>query len=128
MASDRADSTRVSSEVLHYGLASMMLGALFVLMAPTALLLAFWLQISDYKGFSAEDTRLAARGGYASVAAIMLLSVVGIGIGMRGLLAAIKSGHTGVLSLCGMLVNLLSLAIWLGVGVAWHSQALRFLR
>src|SRR5262249_48967164 len=106
----------------------MMVGALFVLIAPTALLLAFWLQLSDYKGFLAEDKRLAAQGGYASVAAIMLLNVVGFGIGMRGTLAAGRAGHTVVLSLCGMLVNLLSLGIWLGVGIAWHSQAWQFLR
>ena len=122
----KTDPTGSPAAVLHHGLASMMLGALFILVAPMALQLAFWLESTGYKGFPEEDKRLAAIAGYVSVAVIVLLGVTGLCIGVRGIEAAGRSKETSVLPWCGVALNALSAVIWIGVGVAWHSQAWRF--
>jgi hypothetical protein len=115
-------------EVWHWALASVALGAVFVLIAPPALLLALWLEVSGYKGFSPSDKTLAAVGGYASVALILALVAVGVAWGVRGAQAARRQGQPSVLALCGILLNALAAALWVGAGVAWHSQAWRFLK
>ena len=122
------DASGIASSVVHFGVASMIVGALFILVAPMALQLALWLEISGYKGFPEEDKRLAAIAGYASVAVIVLLGIAGLCIGIRGIEAAGKSKQTAILPWCGVALNALSALIWIGVGVAWHSQAWRLVK
>jgi hypothetical protein len=111
----------------HRGFASIALGGVFTLLAPLGLLLAFLLEASGYKHFSSSDKQLAAIGGYASVGVILLLTLLGIGLACGAMSAAAKQGQPIALGLVGLLLNVLALAMWVGCGIAWHSQAYRFL-
>jgi hypothetical protein len=111
----------------HWGFASIALGGVFALLAPPGLLLALLLESSGYKGFSQSDKHLAAIGGYASVGVILLLTFMGICFAFTAMSAAAKQGQPVALGLAGLFLNLLALALWIGCGIAWHSQAYRFL-
>jgi len=127
MLGSQPQSQPPSSAAAHYGAASIALGTVFLLLAPPALTLAFWLEATGYKGFSASDKSLAALGGYGTVIAILALSAVGVVFGARGISAARWSRQPAALGVAGVLLNGLALAVWVGTGVAWHSQAWRLL-
>jgi hypothetical protein len=104
------------------------LAAVPLLMAAPALQLAFWLEATGYKGFSPADEKLAAWGGYLAALAFFLLSLAAVRYAGRGIAAARRTGEPQALCDAGIYMGLVSALVWVGVGVAWHSQAWRFIR
>jgi hypothetical protein len=115
-------------ESAHHGIAAIALGGVLLLMAFPAFQMAFWLEMSGYRGWSRSDKEMAAYGGYVGAGVVEVLAVTGIVIGLRGVTAAGRTGEPRVLSLVGILMNLFAAAIWVMVVVAWHSQAAGFIR
>jgi len=107
-------------------MAAMLPELFFSSSGPLALLLAFWLACSGYKGFSEEDKRLTAIPRYPGVAVIVQLGITGPCIGIRGIEVAGKSKETAVLDSSQVAFNAHSALFWIGVGVARHSHAWRF--
>ena len=87
------------SDSLHFGVASMGLGGTASIMAPVTLMLAALL--SNFSGFDRLGGYLAAIGGYLAIAMLLLLTVIGFCYGIKGILAARKSGATMALGLSG---------------------------
>lgn len=112
----------------HYGAAAIALAGVLLLMALPAFQMAFWLETSGYRGWSDSDKRMAAYGGYIGTAVIEVLCLTGVAIGIRGIAAASKTGEPEALCSVGIALCLFCAAIWFMVGVAWHSQAWRFIK
>lgn len=112
----------------HHGLAAVATAGVLLVMAAPALQLAFWLEQTQYPGFSDADKRLAAYGGYLSVAVAVVLGLTAVVTGARGLGAAGRTGEPGVLCDIGIYLGLFAAAVWVGCGLAWHSQAWRFVK
>ena len=119
---------KTQHEAAHYGLASIVTAGVTLLMAVPALQLAFWLQFTGYKGFSEDDVRLAAYGGYLGASLAIVLCATGVVTGVRGLRAAARTGEPRVLCDTGIYLGLFAAAVWVGCAVAWHSQAWRFVK
>ena len=115
-------------EAAYYGLAAIAVAGVTLLMAVPALQLAFVLQLADYKGFAESDGRLAAYGGYLGVLVVEGLCLTGVVTGGRGLRAADRTGEPRILCDVGIYLSLFAAAVWVGCGIAWHSQACRFIR
>ena len=118
--------SRQHPEAAYYGVASILLAGVLLLMALPALQLAFWLQATNYPGWGRTDKALAAYGGYIGAALVILLCLVGIGIGMRGRGAAARTGEPAVLCTVGMILGAFGAALWVAAVLAWHSQIGRF--
>jgi hypothetical protein len=115
-------------ESAYHGLASIAIASVLLLMALPGLLLAFWMQAMNYPGWGADDKRLAAYGGYVGVVVVELLCLFAMSIALRGRGAAARTGEPVVLCTVGLVLSLFAAAVWVGCGVAWHSQAWRFVR
>jgi hypothetical protein len=125
---EKQPSTQYAHVSGHCGLAAILVAAVFLLMALPAFQLAFWLEASGYRGWSAADKRMAAYGGYGGTAVVVAFCLVGVIAGCRGLVAAGRTGEPRTLSALGVGLCLFAAAIWLLVGVAWHSQAWTFIK
>jgi hypothetical protein len=118
---------RPHPEAAYYGLASIALAGILLMMALPALQLALWLQATGYAGMGAGEKRLAAYGGYVGAGAVLILGVVGTVVGVRGLGVAARTGEPRVLCGVGIALSLFAAALWVMCGVAWHFQAWRFI-
>jgi hypothetical protein len=121
-------SRQYPHESAHYGVAAIAVAGVLLLMAIPAFQMAFWLEASGYRGWSPSDKEMAAYGGYIGTGMIVLLCLTGVVIGFRGIAAARHTGEPRVLCLVGIALCVFSAAIWFMVGVAWHSQAARFIK
>lgn len=115
-------------EAAYHGLASLALAGVMLLLAVPSLQLAYWLQLSDYRGFSDSDKRLAAYGGYLGAFLAVVLCLTAVVTGRRGCLAAERTGVPNVLCDLGIYLGLFAVLVWVGCAVAWHSQAWRFIK
>ncbi|MBA4063414.1 MAG: hypothetical protein C0501_06820 [Isosphaera sp.] len=111
----------------HHGAAALALAAVFLLMTLPTFQMAFWLEAGGYRGWSAGDKRLAAYGGYAGAGLVVLLSLAGVVVGLRGNALADRTGEPRVLCVVGVVLCLFAAAVWVLVGVAWDSQARGFI-
>jgi hypothetical protein len=114
-------------EAAYCGLAAIALAAVPLLMAGPALQLAFWLEATGYKGFPKSDLKLMAWGGYLTVFFLIILSLAAVRYAARGVGAARRTGEPQALCDAGIYLGLVSALVWVGVGIAWHSQARPFL-
>ncbi|MCE9564891.1 MAG: hypothetical protein K8U57_22895 [Planctomycetes bacterium] len=76
------------SGAAYHGLASLALAAALLLFAVPTLQLAYWLQLSDYKGFDDSGKRLVAYGGYLAAFFAIVLLLTSVVTGARGLPAS----------------------------------------
>jgi hypothetical protein len=107
----------------EWGLASLLLGAVFALMVLPGLILVYTLGTTNFRGFHRTEERITALGGYCGGLLILGLSITGIVFGILGIVAAKKANRPIALGLAGALVNALNLLMWLGACLAWHSVA-----
>ena len=119
----RGEVATEQSSGVEWGAASLSLGGVFAIMAPVALLLAHFLESTNYHGFSRTDKRLAALGGYGSVFLILVLVMAGIVFGIHSMLVSRRQQRPIALGLAGVLLNGLDLFLWAGAALAWHSSA-----
>ena len=115
-------------EAAYHGLASIALASVLLLLAFPALQLAFWMQAMNYPRWGADDKRMAAYGGYAGVVVVELLCLAALSIAVRGRSAASRTGEPQILCTVGVVLSLFAAGLWVVCGVAWHSQAWRFVR
>jgi hypothetical protein len=115
-------------ESAYYAIGSLAISATMILTAVPALLLASWLQVSDYKGMPPSDIRTAMYGGYIGAAFAILLCLTSVVTAARGLRPAERTGEPKVLCDSGIFLGLFATAVWIGCAVAWHSQAWRFVK
>jgi hypothetical protein len=115
-------------EAAYYGLAAIAVAGICLLMAVPALHLASWLQTTGYPGWPESDKKLAGYGGYLGVLLIEILCLMGVVNGARGQTVAAQTGEPRVLCTTGLVLCLFAAAVWVGCGLAWHSQAWRFVR
>jgi len=115
-------------EAAYHGLAAIALAGIVLLVAVPALQLAYWLEVSQYKGFSDEDKKLAAWGGYLGAFFAIVLCLTSVVTAARGIGAAERTGEPNILCDAGIYLGLFATAVWIGCGVAWHSQAWRFIK
>ena len=116
------------SGAAYHGLASLALAAALLLLAVPTLQLAYWLQLSDYKGFDDSGKRLVAYGGYLAAFFAIVLCLTSVVTGARGLGAADRTGESNILCDAGIYLGLFATLVWLGCGFAWHSQPWRFIK
>jgi hypothetical protein len=107
----------------YYGLASIAISAIFLLMAVPALQLSNTLAQSHYRGFSPTDQRVAAYGGYAGGGVVILLALTAAGIAVAGIRVSGRTGEPAVLCLVGLLLSLFAALLWIACVASWHSQA-----
>ena len=110
-------------ESAYHGLASLFLSGIFLLMALPALELANTLQRSNYDGFSRTERRMAAIGGYAGAGSVIVLCLIAAGIAVAGIRVSGRTDEPAVLCVIGLLLALFAVLVWIGCGVAWHSQS-----
>lgn len=115
-------------ESAYFGLAAIAMAGVFLLKALPAFQMMFWLEMGGYKGWSDSDKKLAAYGGYIGAGVIVLLSLRGVVIGLRGTLASFRNGEPRILCSMGIILSPMSAAIWFLCGVAWHSPAYGFVK
>src|SRR5262245_29005555 len=109
---DSNTSKQHPQEAAYYGLATIAMSGIFLLMALPAFQTMFWLEMQGYKGWSESDKKLAAYGGYIGAGVIVLLSLMGVVIGLRGTLASFRNGEPRILCSVGIILSLMSAAIW----------------
>jgi hypothetical protein len=107
----------------YYGLSSLAISGILLLMATPALDLANTLQRDNYRGFSESDRKLAAYGGYAAAALALVLGLGAVGIAVAGLGVAGRGREPAVLCVTALCLGLFAALVWVGCAVAWHSQA-----
>jgi hypothetical protein len=127
MASDATAVKQHPHSSAYYGIASIAISGIFLLMAVPALQLANTLQQSGYRGFDATELRLAAVSGYAGGGLVILLCLIASGMAVAGLRVANRGGEPAVLCLAGFLLSIFATLVWIGCVGAWHSQAWRIL-
>ncbi len=112
----------------YYGLASIAMSGLFLLMAVPCLQLANTLQQSGYRGFNAADLRLAAYGGYGGGGVVIVMSLAAAGMAVAGIRVSGRTSEPAALSVTGLLLSSFAVLVWVGCVGAWHSQASSLLR
>jgi hypothetical protein len=105
----------------EWGLASTIIGATLLIAGPMALLfcLVFWSGGRVEHGLSSSETNLAHVAGVVIGAGAILLSMLGIYFGGRGLGRARQAHHPAALPVCGMLLCFGALIVWIIIGVDW---------
>src|SRR5262245_42612979 len=126
MWTDSEDRQR--PEAIYYGLASIAIAGVALLMAVPALTLAMWLEATKYPGMSPSEKEMAAYGGYIGAAAVELVCLISVCIAVNGLFVSGRTGEPRVLCWVGVLLTLGAIALWLACALSWHLQAGRFIR
>jgi len=97
-------------------------------MAFPAFQLELWLEITGYKGWSSEDKQMAAYGGFIGTGIVVAFCMCGTVIAARGVQAADRTREPNVIAWIGATLCLFAAAVWVMLGVAWYSQAWRFIK
>jgi hypothetical protein len=119
-----ADTAAITSQ----SIAAIVLGTVTLLVAAPVMMLAYTLYLHQYQGFRDGDRRLLAYGGYLVVVLMTVLPTTGVRFGMRGLQIAADAGEPEELPRVGVYLCFLAATVWLGCGIAWHSQAWPFIK
>jgi hypothetical protein len=101
---------------VEWGVASLVLGAVFALMVPPCLVLIAVL------GRSGNPGNVAMAAGFFFVLVILLLSAAGVGFGVLSMSAAQRVRRPIALGLAGVMLNALNLLMWAGALLAWYSN------
>jgi hypothetical protein len=100
----------------EWGAASLVLGGVFALMLPPALLLAGAVHVGG------RDAAIVEGAGYLFGLLILFMSAVGAAFGVLGVVAAQRARRPIALGLAGVMLNALSLLMWAGALLAWYSN------
>jgi hypothetical protein len=103
----------------EWGLASMVLGAVLVLLGPPTLLLEHVLESSDFRGMTRLEIRLAGIGGVMAAIILLVSAVMGFVFGIWSMGAAQRTEAPPARGLVGILLCGLAVFIWLSAGGAW---------
>jgi len=112
----RVDPEASSSSGVEWGAASLVLGAVFALMIPPALLLAGSVHVGG------RDAVVVEGAGYLFALLILFMSAAGAAFGVLGVSAAQRARRPIALGLAGVMLNALSLLMWAGALLAWYSN------
>jgi hypothetical protein len=105
----------------EWGLASTAFGATLLIASPTALLFCvyFWGSGRGGVGLSYSEARMANIAGIVVCAGAMIMSVLGLYFGSRGLGRARQARQPAALPVCGVLLCLAALIVWLIIAIDW---------
>ena len=107
-------TTRHAAE---WGLASLIMGSVVVIIAPVTLLLNIWLWVFRRDVIPPEHLRLAYNGLLGGIILVFVLALLGIVFGIRGLvLAAVRYQPAG-LAAAGIIVSTIALFLWIFVSI-----------
>ncbi len=101
---------------VEWGTASLVLGGVFALMLPPALLLAGFVHVGG------RDAVVVEGAGYLFALLILFMSAAGAAFGVLGVSAAQRARRPIALGLAGVMLNALSLLMWAGALLAWYSN------
>jgi hypothetical protein len=128
------DSTASSPATGHgaqWGLASLWLGGLVLLLAPLTLIVNILMAALGPQGLhmAQPETRLASYGLLVAVGLVLLLGLAGLAFGIIALSSARGRGQPAGLPLAGILVSLVALLVFLFTAIdtvfvlAWFNSA-----
>jgi hypothetical protein len=100
-------------------LASVVLGAVFALMAFPTMLMIHILGEVQFRGWPRALILLGAALGSLGGLFVLASSVIGLIFGILGMSAARRSGRSIALGFAGVLLNGLDLLMWLGAMIGW---------
>lgn len=105
----------------EWGLASTIIGGVLLIAAPGALMfcLFFWGSGRGEMGLSYSDTRLANIAGIVVCAGALIMSILGLMFGSRGLGRSRQAHQPAALPVCGLLLCFAAMIVWLIIGVDW---------
>jgi hypothetical protein len=112
----RMEPEAASSSGVEWGAASLVLGGVFALMIPPALLLAGSVRVGG------RDAVVVEGAGYLFALLILFLSAAGAAFGVLGVSAAQRARRPIALGLAGVMLNALNLLMWAGALLAWYSN------
>ncbi len=112
----RVEPEAAPSGGVEWGAASLVLGGVFALMIPPALLLAGSVHVGR------RDAVVVEGAGYLFALLILFMSAVGAAFGVLGMVAAQRARRPIALGLAGVMLNALSLLMWAGALLAWYSN------
>jgi hypothetical protein len=101
---------------VEWGAASLVLGGVFALMIPPALLLAGSVHVGG------RDEIVVEGAGYLFALLILFMSAAGAAFGVLSVSAAQRARRPIALGLAGVMLNALSLLMWAGALLAWYSN------
>jgi hypothetical protein len=119
MADGIPNGTRFGSD---WGIASLVMGAVFALMAVPTFSLAHAIEVSHWTAFSPDEHRLAVSGGFVGIGVVLLLCVTAAGFGIAGMVTGRRCGGSIALGLAGLLLSALDLMLWGLILLAWLGQ------
>jgi hypothetical protein len=114
---DNADGITIDRHAAEWGLASSILGGVFVIIAPIVLMLNAWLWSSGWdhlRGRERDWIRVGVVVGLCFVAFVCVLAVV---FGLIGLSSARLRSQPKALPLAGIILGVFSCLIWTIVGI-----------
>lgn len=103
----------------EWGWASLVLGAVFAVMAPVVVLLVY---VIGADNFRATDVVPASIGGGICGSAAMALCGLGIVFGVRDVGESRRAGRPPALGLAGALLCGFDLLVWAGAAVGWVAN------
>jgi hypothetical protein len=127
MANCNSPPTPNRQEGTHCSWASIVLGAVSLLMAAPVLQLTFVMAtVNAANKYNPATTGewLAAVGAYVTGFLFLVLSLAGLRFGARGVRVGWRTGEPVVLSEVGIYLSLTAALLWAGVAYALHAQAL----
>lgn len=104
---------------IEQSLASIVLGSVFALAAPTIAFLVEFLQDHDFARFDRVAVGAAGVAGVLGGLFVVTACVFGLVFGVMGMAAARRQRRSGALGLAGIFLNGLDVVTWLGLIVAW---------
>ena len=114
---DNADGITIDRHAAEWGLASSILGGVFVVIAPIVLMLSAWLWTSGWDrlpGRERDWIRVAVVVGLCLVAIACVLAVV---FGLIGLSSARLRNQPRALALTGIILGIFACLFWTFVGI-----------
>lgn len=110
-------SMKIDRRATDWGLASLAVGGLFLLMAPVQLIFnsLYW-SIGRHHAAPGEIQQARIAG---TVAGLAFVGLIGFGIvcGFRGLGLARQTGQAAALPLAGIVIGFVDVVLWLGLSV-----------
>jgi hypothetical protein len=103
----------------EWGLASLALGGVLVLMGPPTLYLQHILNGTGFAGMTRTDFQLAAVGGVMAGLVLVAFAVAGVVFGLWAVGAARRAGVPPARGLVGVMLSGLAVFIWVSAGAAW---------
>jgi hypothetical protein len=125
-------STSMARHAGEWGLASLVLGGLIVIVAPITLIFNLLLWMGRQQAVPPEHMRLAYSGALAALIVVFVLGIVGLVFGVRGLVSAAVRRQPAGLAVGGVIVNAAALLLWLIVSIdqimIWEGMLRMFRR